>query len=72
MDKSQYESILDSAIQNEIDAQHFYAEAVDRMKDVSLQLLFRQLFEEEVRHQKILEGYKARGDGHLHFKRVPD
>jgi len=72
MDKSQYESILDAAIRSEIEAQEFYAEVAERMKDVSLKQLFGQLFEEEKRHQKILEGFKAKGDGYLHFKRAPD
>ena len=72
MDKRQYNSILDAAIASEIQAQQFYAQVAERMKNDFLKELFNQLFQEEQRHQKILEGFKARGNGHIHFKRAPD
>jgi len=72
MDKRQYNSILDAAIASEIQAQQFYAQVAERIKNDFLKELFNQLFQEEQRHQKILEGFKARGDGHIHFKRAPD
>jgi len=72
MDRDKYESILDTAIQGEIEAQRFYAEVASRMQDRSLRELFSLLVEEERHHQKILEEFKVRGHGHLHFRRVPN
>jgi rubrerythrin len=34
--------------------------------------MFASFVDEEKRHEKILEGFRAKGAAHLHFKKVPD
>ncbi|MEJ2638594.1 MAG: ferritin family protein [Desulfosarcinaceae bacterium] len=72
MDASTYDRIMRQAIQSEIEAQKFYADVAAKMKDGHLQEMFAGFVEEEKRHERILEGFRTRGAGHLHFKDAPD
>lgn len=72
MDKSTYYEILDSAIQAEIEANHFYQEVSEKVDDAYLKDLFRGLAEEERKHRRILEGFRDREDMAIHFARTPD
>lgn len=72
MDASTYDQIMRQAIQSEIEAQKFYADVAAKMKDGHLQEMFASFVEEEKRHERILEGFRTRGAGHLHFKDAPD
>ena len=72
MDANTYDEILKKAIQSEIDAQQFYADVATKVQDAHLKEMFASFVDEEKRHEKILEGFRARGAGHLHFKDAPD
>jgi rubrerythrin len=72
MDAETYDQILQQAIQSEIEAQKFYADVAAKVKDSHLKEMFAGFVEEEKRHERILEGFRTRGAGHLHFKKVPD
>ena len=72
MDAKTYDEIMQRAIQSEIDAQRFYADVAAKVQDAHLKEMFTSFVEEEKRHEKILEGFRTRGAGHLHFKDAPD
>ena len=59
--------LLDTAIQDEIAAQKFYLEAMDKTKNARLKDFFKSLAEEEKGHERILKGVKEMGlyDGSL-------
>lgn len=72
MDKGTYEKILDNAIQAEIEAREFYQQVADRVADTYLKEMFFSFAEEELKHRKILEGFKEKTDMGIHFASVPD
>lgn len=72
MDAKTYDEIMKKAIQSEIEAQQFYAAVAAKVQDPHLKEMFTGFVDEERRHEKILEGFRAKGAGHLHFKEVPD
>jgi rubrerythrin len=72
MDANTYDQIMRQAIQSEIDAQKFYADVAAKVNDNHLKKMFAGFVEEEKRHERILEGFRTRGAGHLHFKDAPD
>ena len=72
MDAKTYDEIMGQAIQSEIDAQKFYADVAARVQDAHLKEMFAEFVAEEKRHEKILEGFRTKGAGHLHFKKAPD
>lgn len=72
MDKQTYQSILDDAIQGEIEAQHFYQQVAQKVQDGHLKEMFTIFAQEELKHQKILEGFHNRADMAIHFASVPD
>ncbi len=59
MNREEYRTILKNAIQSEIDAQKFYQDVADKMKDAFLKDLFLTFVREEKKHQEILEGFQA-------------
>jgi rubrerythrin len=72
MDAKKYDDIMRQAIQSEIEAQKFYADVAAKVNDSHLKEMFAGFVKEEKRHERILEGFRARGAGHLHFKDAPD
>ena len=72
MDAKTYDEIMKKAIQSEIEAQRFYADVAAKVQDGHLKEMFASFVDEEKRHEKILEGFRAKGAGHLHFKDAPD
>lgn len=72
MDAKAYDEIMARAIQSEIDAQKFYADVAAKVQDAHLKEMFTSFVDEEKRHERILEGFRAKGAGHLHFKKAPD
>jgi rubrerythrin len=72
MNPKQYDSILAAAITAEVEAQHFYAEVAHKVAGDYLKKMFLDFVEEEKRHERILAGFRAKGDGHLHFKGAAD
>ena len=72
MDKKTYRNILDAAIQSEIEANVFYQEAAAKVGNDYLKQMFLTFAQEELKHRRILEGFRDNEDTALHFKRVPD
>ena len=72
MDAATYDEIMKRAIQSEIDAQKFYADVAAKVQGAHLKEMFTDFVDEEKRHERILEGFRAKGASHLHFKDVPD
>jgi rubrerythrin len=72
MDKGTYRDILNNAIQAEIEAHQFYQKVADTVEDAYLRDMFRDLSAEELKHQRILEGFREKADLAIHFVRTPD
>jgi rubrerythrin len=70
-DKMQ-ENTLKFAIHNEVKAHQFYKEVAQKVKDVSLRELFRDLAEEENRHKAILESFHGPDPSIKEFPELPD
>ena len=52
-------SVLEKAVQREIESQRLYTDLSQKMKDKAAQDAFVSLFHEEQRHQSILEQYQC-------------
>lgn len=72
MDQGTYQQILKDAIQAEIEAHQFYQQVADKVTDSHLREMFRAFADEELKHRRILEGFKEKADMAIHFARVPD
>mgnify|MGYP001484251402 CR=1 FL=1 len=72
MDRGTYQKILNDAIQGEIEAQQFYRTVADKVTDGHLRAMFQGFADEELKHRRILEGFKEKPDMAIHFARVPD
>lgn len=72
MDQDRYEDILDAAIQGEIEANRFYQQVAEKVKDSFLKDMFLTFAREEDKHRRILEGFRSRSDQAVHFATVPD
>jgi rubrerythrin len=72
MNPNEYERILSNAIENEKEAQAFYGAVAKKMTDPGLRELFEKFVEEETRHQRILEGFRAKAPKHLPFEETRD
>jgi rubrerythrin len=55
MNLSEYKDVIKFAMANEVEAQKFYADAAERLRNPSLKKMFRQFAEEEKRHREILK-----------------
>jgi rubrerythrin len=72
MNKSEYDAILQNAIQSEIDSQNFYRSVADKMSDAHLKSMFGNFVQEEKKHQDILEGFREAVPASLPFKEDRD
>jgi len=72
MDQKTYKEIIAAAIKREAQAYEFYQQVSLKVQDSFLKDLFRGFAEEELRHQKILQGFQGKEDAAIHFARVPD
>lgn len=72
MDLKEYDTILAYAINAEIEAQRFYADLAKKVSDDHLKTMFMEFVEEEIKHEKILSGFRSHAKGHIHFKGAPD
>lgn len=55
MDRQTIHSIIDFAIDTEIDSYDFYKEAINKTDDLQAKIIFGNLAEEELRHKEFLE-----------------
>ena len=54
MDLEKYKKAISDAIQSEIDAKNFYEKVAEKIKDNGLKELFKNLANEEAKHERIL------------------
>lgn len=55
MDRQTIHSIIDFAIDTEIDSYDFYKEAINKTEDIQAKIIFGNLAEEELKHKEFLE-----------------
>ena len=55
MDRQTIHSIIDFAIDTEIDSYDFYKEAINKTEDLQAKIIFGNLAEEELKHKEFLE-----------------
>lgn len=55
MDRQRIHSIIDFAIDTEIDSYDFYKEAINKTEDLQAKIIFGSLAEEELKHKEFLE-----------------
>lgn len=72
MDLKAYHDIIDVAIQAEIEANLFYHQVAEKVKNDYLRKLFLRFAGEEVKHRNILEGFRDNANAALSFARVED
>jgi len=72
MDKDVYRQILDAAIQGEIEANLFYQQVAQKVRDTYLKQMFLDLAREELKHQRILEAFRNDESKAIHFARASD
>ncbi len=53
---NEYKDVIKFAMANEVEAQKFYADAADKLRDPNLKKMFGQFSEEEKKHREILKG----------------
>lgn len=72
MTRNEYKQILETAIGNEVEAYEFYKGVSEKAKDNNIKTLFRQLAEEELAHQTLLQGFLAGDIDTMHFDESVD
>ena len=55
MNLGEYKDVIKFAMANEVEAQKFYADAADKLRNPALKKMFLQFAEEEKRHREILK-----------------
>lgn len=56
MNVDDYKKIIASAVENEIEAFNFYSSAAEKVADLTIKAIFRDLAAEEQKHQEFLQG----------------
>ena len=72
MDQRMYEDILNAAIQSEIEANRFYQQVAERVRDSHLKGMFLTFAREEDKHRRILEGFRGKPAQTVHFASADD
>lgn len=57
MDRKNLETIIESAIKDEIESYEFYRDAAEKVKDSLVKDMFSKLSKEELEHRKFLENF---------------
>jgi rubrerythrin len=55
MNLNEYKDVIKFAMANEVEAQKFYADAAEKLRNPALKKMFAQFAEEEKRHREILK-----------------
>lgn len=55
MNLSEYKDVIKFAMANEVEAQKFYSDAADKLRDPGLKKMFSQFAQEEKKHREILK-----------------
>ncbi len=72
MKPEDFEKIISSAIDSEVESYTFYKSVADRAKDKSLKTIFLDLAEDEKGHREYLQRVLTRGLKEMHFIDAPD
>ncbi|WOX57049.1 ferritin-like domain-containing protein [Methanoculleus receptaculi] len=72
MKPEDFEKIISSAIDSEVESYTFYKSVADRAKDKSLKTIFLDLAEDEKGHREYLQQVLTRGLKEMHFIDAPD
>ncbi len=72
MDAEQFETIIQNAIEGEIEARDFYAAAAEKVADAAVKEIFAQLSRQEDGHRHRLQTFKSDPMAKVEFKRVTD
>lgn len=72
MDTNQYRTIIELAIENEVEAYEFYASVAAKTADASLKQIFDELAQEEKGHREMLTAMLNNPDKPLNFSCSPD
>jgi len=72
MDAEQFETIIQSAIQGEIEARDFYADAAKKVDDPSVKEIFTRLSADEEGHRHRLQTFKSDPMAKVEFQKVTD
>lgn len=72
MNQDEFKEIISQAISQELEAFTFYSTVSDKAQDVDLKRLFKDLAQEEAKHQRTLEGFLTKDPGKMHFSVSPD
>lgn len=72
MNSEEYKKILSGAIGNEIEAHEFYKSAAEKSVNSNLKRIFKELADDELKHQRLLENYLNDEKVQLSFTNVAD
>lgn len=72
MDQKKYLTILEHAIDSEIEASRFYARVAEMTTNSFLKEMFTTFSREEQKHRSILEGFRSDPETAIHFEKVAD
>jgi rubrerythrin len=72
MTRDEYKEILEMAIGEEIEAYEFYKGVSEKVIDTNVKMMFSQLAAEEMKHQKLLEGFLSGDPKTMHFDESVD
>ncbi len=72
MDAEQFETIIQNAIEGEIEARDFYAAAAEKVDDAAVKEIFAQLSRQEEGHRHRLQTFKSDPMAKVEFKKVTD
>ncbi|HEY3424562.1 MAG TPA: ferritin family protein [Negativicutes bacterium] len=72
MTSEEYKTILTMAIGNEVGAYEFYKGVSEKVADTNIKKMFSQFAAEELGHQRLLEGFLAKGIKNMHFHESAD
>jgi rubrerythrin len=72
MDSTAYQTILDQAIEAEIEAAQFYQDVSQKTNNRYLKDLFLTFSEEEKKHRRILETFRNDTTMEINFAKAPD
>ena len=72
MEKEQFESLLDLAMEREIESAKFYHDLAIVMDNPEVTKIFQELSSDEENHRILLENFKNNPDMHLKFKEIDE
>ncbi|SDY45945.1 ferritin-like domain-containing protein [Tindallia californiensis] len=67
-----YKEILKMAVENEVEAHEFYKDAAEKIEDKTLKSTFKELAEEEKKHEMILKSYFDKKQDEMKFDETKD